>query len=161
MRDQLLTYFAGEKLGGIVAALLGVVALAVAIALVASRSSYRGMAVPLGLIALLELGVGIGVWARTEKQVATLLGELERAPAEMARAELVRMHTVMRNFRIIKIVELVVFVLGVVLTYAFARHPFAFAAGLGCIAQASVLLLFDLLAEHRAEPYVAALRALA
>lgn len=50
-----------------------IVALAAAIALVATRSRYRGMALPLAVIGLGELALGAGLWARTDAQVATLL----------------------------------------------------------------------------------------
>jgi hypothetical protein len=64
MREQLIAYFIGEKRGALILVLAGIVALATAIALLATRSSYRGMAVPLGLVALFELGIGVVLLAR-------------------------------------------------------------------------------------------------
>jgi hypothetical protein len=100
MKEQLIAYFIGEKRGALILVLAGIVALATAIALLATRSSYRGMAVPLGLVALFELGIDVVLLARTDGQVAALLDQFARAPADTARAELARMGPVMRNFAI-------------------------------------------------------------
>ncbi len=40
------------------------------------------------------------------------------------------------------------------------EDPTSFSAGLGCVAQAATLLVFDFIAERRALPYVEALGAL-
>lgn len=160
MRDQIVSYFSGEKSGAAVLVLIGLCALSAGAALVLRGGGYRGAALPILLVALVELGVGIGVYARTDRQVAGILAGTEQAPQDTARAELSRMSAVMRTFEIIKIVELVIIGAGVVLVYALRRNDFAFAAGIGCIAQGATMLLFDLIAERRAEPYVAALRTL-
>jgi hypothetical protein len=160
MREAIMSYFMAEKYGAMILLFAGLATLGAAIALVAIRSSYRGMAVPLALFALFELGIGGGVGARTDGQVAGLLDKFTHAPSEMAREELSRMGPVMRNFEIVKIVEIAVFALGVALVYACRRNDFAFAAGVGCVLQASLLLIFDLIAARRAEVYVEALRGL-
>jgi len=161
MKEQLIDYFIGEKRAALILVVAGIVALATAIALVATRSSYRGMAVPLGLVALFELGIGVVLLTRTDAQIAALLDQFARVPANMARAELARMGPVMRIFVIVKIAELLVLAGGVILTYAARRSDFAFAAGVGCVAQAGLLLVFDLFAERRAERSIEVLRALA
>jgi hypothetical protein len=160
MREAIMSYFMAEKYGAMILLIVGLATLGAAIAVVTARSSYRGMALPLVLFALIELGIGGVVWARTDGQVASILGEFSRAPAEMARSEISRMGPVMRNFEIVKIVEIAVFALGVALAYARRRNDFAFAAGVGCVLQASLLLVFDLIAARRAEVYVEALSGL-
>ena len=155
---HLQIYFVGEKREAFVILVTGILAVALSGFLLATKDSYRGMAVPLLLIGLLEVGVGGAVFGRTNAQVATLEADLARAPQATTRRELERMRIVMRTFAIVKIVELVIFALGVALTYTMRRNEFAFAAGVGCVAQASVILLFDLFAERRAEPYLEALR---
>lgn len=66
----------------------------------------------------------------------------------------------MRDFVIVKVVELMVLAGGVILTDAVRRSDSAFAVGTGCVAQASFLLVFDLFAERHAQQYVELLRAL-
>jgi hypothetical protein len=160
MREQLVAYFAGEKQGAIILLIAGVIALTTAIVLVVNRSPYVGMAIPLVLLGLAEVAIGGLLWARTDAQVATLLAELAMAPSAMARAELARMEPIMRTFGVIKITEMLVLTAGILATYAFPRSDFAFSVGAGCVAQASLLLVFDLFAERRAAHYVDLLRAL-
>ena len=161
MREQLVAYFAAEKNGAVILVVVGIIALATAIALMATKSNYRGMALPLVLLAIIELVIGGVLLARTDGQVAALLDQLAPAPADMVRAELARMAPVMRNFQIVKIIELVVLAGGIILIFAARDSDFAFAAGIGCIAQAGVLLIFDSFAERRAAHYVEMLRAAA
>jgi hypothetical protein len=58
----------------------------------------------------------------------------------------------------VEIVELCLFAVAVVLVFAGARSDFWFAFGVGLLAQTSLMLTFDLIAERRAVAYVAALR---
>jgi hypothetical protein len=161
MRDALATYFGLEKVWALSIAAVGLALLGLAVWLWLARGEYRGMAVPLGVIALIEIGVGLGVGLRTDGQVAQLVAQLDASPAALASTELTRMAGVMRTFQLIKIVELVLFASGVALTYVMRSSAFAFAAGVGLVAQTSLMLLFDLFAERRAEPYVRALEQLA
>jgi hypothetical protein len=160
MREELGAYFAGEKRGAIILLISGVIALITAIVLVVYRSAYVGMAVPLVVLGLAEVAIGGLLWSRTDAQVATLLAELAMAPSGMARSELARMEPVMRTFGVIKLTELLVLAAGILATYAFPKSDFAFSVGVGCVAQASLLLVFDLFAERRAAHYVELLRAL-
>ena len=158
LRTELVHYFGLEKSWTIGLALFGLAALGLALFLWFARGPYRGAALPIGLFALLELSVGIGVAARTSDQVAGLLEQVERT-SDMAEERL-RMERIVRTFEIVKVAELVLLATGVALTYALRSSHFAFAVGVGLIAQCGALLVFDLIAERRAEPYLAALRAL-
>ncbi len=161
MREGLVAYFAAEKWGAAILLGAGLLFAGTAVALVATRSSYRGMAWPLGVLALLEIAVGGVLLARTDAQVALLLEQLAIAPPEMARAELARMAPVMRNFAVLLVVEVVILAAGLVLAYLAGRSDFLFALGVGCVAQAGFMLVFDLFAVRRAGKYVELLRALA
>jgi hypothetical protein len=118
------------------------------------------MAIPLVLIALIQIGVGGSVYLRTDGQVAALSAQLAKEPAAYVSAETARMEKVMAGFRTYKVVEIAIFALGVALSYAFARRPMAYSAGIGCILQASAMLVADLFAEHRGQAYLDAVRAL-
>lgn len=159
MLDTLTAYFTGEKHGAIALMILGGVALTACLVLVATKSDYRAMAIPVGLVALLQVVIGVGLYVRTDPQVDALVAQHTAEPAAMVAAETARMDTVMRSFEIIKIVELVLIVVGVGLTHAFAHRPAIHAVGVGLIIQATVMLVFDLTAERRAVPYVEALHA--
>jgi len=154
-RSELVTYFGLEKGWTVGLALFGACALALALYLWLAKGTYRGAAVPLGLFALIELGIGAGVALRTDSQLSKLLQQLD-AGADMG-AERARMDGVMKTFEIVKLAELGLVAVGVGLTYAMRSRDFAFAAGLGLIAQCSLLFVFDAVAARRGQTYVEAL----
>lgn len=151
-------YFAGEKLGGLAFGLSGLFAVIVGILVFRYAASYRAMLWPLFLIALPEIGVCIGLLLRTDGQLAHLTAQLGADPSAFYSAEGARMAVVMRNFKIIELVEVLALCAGIGLALA-ARRDATFAVGVGMILQASAMLVGDLAAERRGAPYVAALRA--
>ena len=70
------------------------------------------------------------------------------------------MQQVMKSFATIKVVELVLFVAAVAITYFRAEQPVWFGVALGLLLQSAAMLVMDLLAEHRARIYLAAIQAL-
>jgi hypothetical protein len=160
MQSQLLRYFAEEKAESAIFVLMGVVALGVSVWLWRTGSSYRGMMWPLGLIALIQLGVGGAVYLRTDGQVAALTAQLSSAPGAYQAAEVARMEVVMRSFALYKVIELVLFAVGVGLTYAFRNRETLYAVGIGLVLQSSLMLVADLFAEKRGDEYLEQVRAL-
>jgi hypothetical protein len=55
-------------------------------------------------------------------------------------------------------VEIVLLAAGIAMTFAFRRREQLYAAGIGLLLQASVMLVLDLFAERRADVYIAAIR---
>lgn len=159
MHEAITRYFDGEKLAGLVLVALGVVGFAGLAVL--WRSSYRGALIPLGLMAVLQLAVGTGLYLRTDRQVAELRAQLDRSPAEYKSVEGQRMARVMRSFIVIELVELALLCTGIGLAFAFKQRETLFAVGLAIIAQSTVMLIFDLTAEARGRPYVEAITRLA
>ncbi len=95
---------------------------------------------PLGVLGLVEIGIGAAVLLRRPRK-----GE--------ARRERDRMRRVIASFRIYKVVETVVLTAGLTLMMLFPRHTPLYAAGLACLLQASVLLVLDRFAERHARAY--------
>ena len=118
------------------------------------------MALPLAILGLVELIIGGVLLTRTDGQLAAVLNQFALAPADMAHSELARMAPVMRTFAIVLVGEIVVLTGGLVLTYTAGRSDFLYALGVGLVAQAGLLLVFDLFAVRRAAHYVELLRAL-
>ena len=140
-------YFAAERRGAVLFLAAGIAALTLSLGLALSRTAYRGMVPPLGALGLLEAVVGAIVLRRTPRPVEEI--EKERA----------RIRRVIASFRIFKVAETVVLTAGLTLMMLFPRHTPLYAAGLGCLVQASVLLVLDRVAERRAREYAAGLDA--
>jgi hypothetical protein len=140
-------YFAAERRGAVLFLAAGIAALTLSLGLALSRTAYRGMVPPLGALGLLEVVVG-----------ATVLGRTPR-PVEEIERERARMRRVIASFRIYRVAETVVLTAGLTLMMLFPRHTVLYASGLGCLVQASVLLVLDRVAERRAREYAAGLDA--
>jgi hypothetical protein len=154
--EPLLRYFQGEKHAGVLCAALGLVALALALWVWRAGSPFRTMAFPLGLVALVQLAVGVGLYLRTPPQVAALTARLGGDPdaAQVARsAELARMQRVNRNFKVVEAVEVALIALSLILILALRTRPAVQGVGMGLLLQASAMLVFDLFAERRAHAY--------
>ena len=140
-------YFAEERRGAAILLGTGLASLMLSLALATRPTPYRGMIPPLALFGLVEAVVGATVLSRTSRRVEDL--EKERA----------RLRRVIASFRIYKVGETVLLTAGLTLMMLFPRHTVLYASGLGCLIQASVLLVLDRLAERRAREYAADLEA--
>jgi hypothetical protein len=153
--EPLLRYFQGEKHGGVVCAAMGLVALALALSVWRAGSELRTMALPLGLIALAQLGIGVGLTLRTPAQVAALTARFGAEPDAARATELARMRRVNSAFKIIEIAEVAVIAASLLLILALRGRPAVQGVAMGLLLQASALLVFDLYAEKRAHAYTA------
>jgi hypothetical protein len=140
-------YLAEERRGALLFLAAGLAALTLSLGLALSRTAYRGMVPPLGAFGLVEVAAGSFVLLRTARGGEDL--EKERT----------RLRRVIASFRIYKVAETVVLTAGLTLMMLFPRHTVLYASGLGCLVQASVLLVLDRVAERRARAYAAALDA--
>ena len=118
------------------------------------------MSYPLIAIGLIQIAVGGAVLLRTDTQIADLTSTLSREPSVYQTAEQARMKKVTANFKLYKIIEIAILAAGIVLTYFFSNRVGLYGAGIGMILQASVMLILDLFAEHRADRYVEQITAL-
>jgi len=151
---ELTEYFTAEKNGGYLLVAIAIVGFGLAAYLWFNRSAFMAMAWPLVVIGALALVVGLGVGLRTPSQVATLEKGLRETRSETVKAEIVRMERVNKSFRIIKIVEIVLIVAGILAVLALPVPGPWSAVGLGILLEATVLLVFDTFAHHRAIVYV-------
>ena len=158
MRELIVTYFAAERRDGMLALIAGLAALGASAWLVITRHPHRGAAIPLALIAVIELSVGVSYLSRNVP-IARLLEQLDTSPQALAATELPRMTTTVRNYRLTVVAEVIVLMSGVALALA-GRRDFWFAVGLGCIIQAAPLLIADVLGARRAFVYHEALQSL-
>jgi hypothetical protein len=159
LRSEIATYFQLERAWTWGLAVFGLLALLLAGYLWFAKGPWRGAALPIGLFALVELGIGITVAVRSPAQAAELVRQAS-AGTDLG-PERVRMEGVARTFAIVKLAELGLIAVGIGLIYGLSGHRFAVAIGLGLVVQCSALFAFDLVAASRAEVYRGALVAAA
>jgi hypothetical protein len=158
--EPLIRYFEGEKLAASLALLLGVLSLGFAVWLYRSASPFRAMLIPLGLVGLVQIGIGVGLHVRTPGQVAALESGMTSDRPTTRNKELERMQKVMQSFKLIKAAEVALLVVALVLVFVLESRPVAVGIGMGLLVEAAVMLAFDVFAEHRGEVYLAFLQGL-
>jgi hypothetical protein len=155
VQEAVVSYFAGEKHGAVLLILIGLAALVAAAALFQPRWELRSFAITLGMVALLEIALGVGLYVRTGPQVAALLAQLgSNAPAFLA-DEGARMVRVQRNFVVVHYVEIAVIVIAAVIAFAQRNRFWIAGIALAFLFHAGFLLAFDIVAERRGAAYLA------
>jgi hypothetical protein len=158
MIDIIRSYFRQEFIESWFFVAAGVFAIGCGAWLLYTGSSFRGAAWPLIAVALIQITVGLSVGLRTPKQSAALEAQLHASPDQFRIAELPRMNTVMKNFRLYKMIEIALAIVGLLLTYFLRDNLFWYAFGVGLLTQAGIMLVLDLLAEHRGAIYMNAVQ---
>lgn len=157
MHDALMVYFNGEKYAGLVLAGFAIFAIAAAVLLYRPGGDLRSFAMTLGIIALAEIALGIGLYVRTGPQVRRLEDQLRSDARTFSAEEGTRMARVQKNFVIIEYAELLVIIACALAAVVWKAKPGPSGVALGLLINASVLLAFDVLAERRGAEYVEAL----
>lgn len=75
MQDPLMT-FNGEKNAGLLLIGIGLVGIAAAAVFFQARWGLRSLAVTLGVLALAQIALGVGLYLRTDPQVKGLIAQL-------------------------------------------------------------------------------------
>jgi hypothetical protein len=161
IEKNMTDYFVGEKQESGLFILAALVAIGLAVWLWTNGHRLRFMALPLVVVALMQLVVGVTIFARTDAQVAKLSTQLVSSPTQFKQAETERMQTVMANFKLYKTVELVLLVLGACLIAFLSKWDVATGIGIGLVVQAGFTLALDLFAEARGVDYLRALAGVA
>lgn len=157
MQSAIHEYFGAEKFESAFFLAAGLAGIILGAYLFFTGSSYRTAAYPLIAVALIQIVVGASVYWRTDAQVRDLISKYESNPAGYASEENVRMGVVNRNFEIYKGIEIFLLLTGILLTYFFRQRMNFYAAGIGLISEASLMLVLDLIAEKRAWDYLEAI----
>lgn len=161
IEKNMTNYFVGEKQESILFILAALVAMGLAIWLWTNGHRLRFMALPLVVVALMQLVVGVTIFTRTDAQVAKLSTQLASSPTEFKQAETERMQTVMANFKLYRTVDLLLLLLGACLIAFLSKWDAATGIGIGLVVQAGFTLALDLFAEARGVDYLRALAGVA
>ncbi|MEW6775098.1 MAG: hypothetical protein AB1405_02285 [Bdellovibrionota bacterium] len=158
MHEALISYFTGEKQGGLWFLGTGIVALAIGGWVCRHPAWYRAILYPLLIVGMIQAGAGLVLQLRTNSQAARLEKQLFENPAEYKAGELSRLEKTMLGFRVFKVCWLLMIAAGVFLAYRSPAESPRLAVGIGLIAQGAAMLVLDLFAESRAQIYAEAIR---
>ena len=121
-------------------------------------SLFKGAAIPLLAIGLIQIVVGYSVYSRTDKQKADIAYNIGMEPvAYVKQTEQPRMKTVMKNFVIYRWVEIAFIITGLILIFLFKSNPdksFWYGFGVALAIQAVIMLGADFFAEKRGKIYI-------
>ena len=162
-KSDIEKYFLAEKQESMLFIILGAAAIVAAISFyfLLKSTFFKGAALPLLFIGIIELVVGYTVHKRSDDDRIRNVYAYDMNPSELRNKEIPRMETVNRNFVIYRWVELAFLVTGIALSMVFGQNPgrtFWYGFGIALSLQAGILLVADYFAEKRALIYTKGLQ---
>ena len=154
--NQVLKYFNGEKAESYIFILIGVIALVMALYFFLTFKTYfwKGVAMPILIVSVLEIIVGVTIVTRSPKDINRVERFRMEEPLKIQKYEIPRMEKVMSNFLLFRYIEIILIVLGVFLMYSSMNDTFWRGIGLGLFIQVSIVLTLDFFAERRGYIYL-------
>lgn len=148
-------YFAGERIQCLVGIGISIISICLSIYLFSTEKAIlKGIAYPFTIIAIILLTICIGVVWRTSKDILRVNNYSKFEPSKLKSDELPRMEKVMTNFKLIKRIEIILLVIGLVLIVVFWKNPLLNGIAIGLMVQASIMFVFDTFAEKRGHNYL-------
>ena len=159
-------YFIAEKQESLLFLFIGIAAILLAVIfwffIKTNPSFFKGAAIPLLAIGLIQSVVGFTVYTRTDKQKTDIAYNIGVEPAlYIKQAELPRMQTVMKNFIIYRYVEIALALAGIGLFFYFKNNDAQQlwkGFGLMLTIMAGLTLGADYFAEQRGHVYINGLK---
>lgn len=156
--DFATNYFTEEKIESLFYIIIGSIAILLALTflLIIKYSFFKGFAIPLLLVGIMQLMIGSIIYTRTPKDIIRLEQQIKNQSQFIQNNEIPRMETVLQSFMIYKWIEISFMIIGIILITIFYKSPQTFWKGLalGLLIQASLMLCLDVIAEQRAENYL-------
>ncbi|HMI78676.1 MAG TPA: hypothetical protein VK484_07775 [Ferruginibacter sp.] len=154
-------YFSGEKQESLVFLIIGLAVVLLAVIfwffIKINPSFFKGAAIPLLAIGIIQVVVGYTVYARSDKQAKDIAYNMGLETVTYAKqVELPRMEKVMNNFIIYRWVEIAFILAGIVLIFLYRSNPgkaFWYGLGITLAIQATLMLTADHFAEKRGAVY--------
>ncbi len=159
-------YFTGEKQESHLFLIIGIGAIILGVLFLffirTNPSFFKGAAIPLLAIGIIQAVVGYTVFARSDKQKTDIAYNIGMEPVTYTKqVELPRMEKVMKNFIIYRWVEIAFIIIGLVLVFLYRSNTdkaFWYGLGLTLTIQAAIMLGADYFAEKRGEVYTKELK---
>lgn len=157
-KQDIEKYFLAEKQLGLSFIIIGAIAIVLSIAFffLLKTNFYKGAAIPLLVIGLIQLIASITIYKKSDEDRIHNVYAYDMNPGQLKNEELPRMKTVVKKFVIIKWVEIALIVTGFVLIFYYraeAGKAFLFGLGVTLVVQALVMFIADTSAEKRARLY--------
>lgn len=154
-------YFTGEKQESLLFLVLGIAAIVLALVfyffIKTNPSFYKGAAVPLLAIGLIQCVVGYTVYSRSDRQMSDVAYHMGMDPVGYSKqTELPRMKKIMKSFVVYRWLEIAFIITGLGLLFLFKAdmsRSFWYGFGLALAIQAAIMLAADYFAESRGEIY--------
>jgi hypothetical protein len=154
-------YFVAEKQESLLFLVVGIAAIGLSVFFYfftkSNPSFYKGAAIPLLVVGLIQGVVGYTVYARSDSQRMDVAYQMGLEPVNfLKQQELPRMKTVMKNFAYYRYTELILAIAGIGLFFFFRQKPessFWIGLGLTLAIQAIIMLGADYFAEKRGGEY--------
>lgn len=157
-KQEIEKYFLAEKQLGLSLVVIGCMAVLLAIIFffLLKTNFYKGAALSLLVVGLVQLMAGVPVYTKSDERRIRNVYAYDMNPAQLRNDELPRMKTVLKNFAIIKWVEMALVVTGLVLIFYFrtnAVKAFGYGLGITLVIQAMIILFANYSSERRAVLY--------
>jgi hypothetical protein len=156
-------YFIGEKQESFWFIVIGLCAVVLALAffLIYKAAFYKGAAIPLIIVGLILGFAGYTVNRRSDSDRIKNVYAYDMDPSQLKNKEMPRMEKVMKNFIILRYIEVILFLIGLGVYVYFIRdfrNDFWRGFGLTLAIMALIALLGDYFAESRGKKYIKGLR---
>lgn len=163
-KAQAEAYFIAEKQESLLFVIIGIVAIVVGVIFLVMMKTplYKGIAIPIIAIGLIQGIVGFTVYARSDAQRKDIVYKMDLNPGAIKDAEIPRMETVMKNFAIYRWVEIILLIVGIALVLVYKNNnakQLLFGVGIGLAIQSTIMLGADYFAEKRGGDYLRGLQA--
>lgn len=154
--DFIEIYFKAEKWESLFFFGIGVIGIILILISLLKNSGnfYKGLAIPVILISILQIIVGSTVYLRSDKQISDLNALHTNTHLEFQSQETERMTTVMKNFKIYKYIEVGFILVGTFVLLFIPGLNFITGLGLGLLLEGSLMISADIFAEDRGEIYL-------
>ncbi|MEP7163465.1 MAG: hypothetical protein ABI741_02165 [Ferruginibacter sp.] len=156
-------YFIAERSESLLFVFIGIAAIVLAVVFFffLKTNLYKGMALPLVLIAVLQITVGYTVYKRSDGDRKRNIYAYDLNPSELKGKEIPRMEKVIKDFVLYRWIELILLIVGLLMVFLYRSNierDFLYGLGVGLAIQAFIMLGADYFAEARAKEYTKGLK---
>jgi drug/metabolite transporter (DMT)-like permease len=157
-KEDIEKYFIAEKQESLLFVIFGIIAIAISfVGLFYWKTPFwKGAAIPLILIALIQIIVCYTVYARSDKQRTALVNAFDADTIKLQNEELPRMEEVNKNFITYRWTEMILIVAGIALALFYRTNPdkqLVFGIGVALAIEAALMFAADIIAGKRASNY--------